>query len=128
MHGVPLREGRQGVKSSDERGKSNELAEAAIVRVLAAEREACAAVEAALLDVHRIAEAARAEARALAERTERRIRKVVGAFERDLAARIAEIDAEAERLDSPQPLTPAELEALRRAVGTLARELSGVGP
>jgi hypothetical protein len=114
--------------TSDERGKSNELAEAAIVRVLAGEREARTAVERALLDVHRIAEAARAEVRALTERTERRIRKVVGAFERELAARVAEVDAEAERLDSPQPLTPDELVALRQAVGALARGLTGAAP
>ncbi len=116
------------VKTTEERGASNELAEAAIVRVLASEREARDAVERALLDVHRIAETARAEARALAERTERRIRIVVGAFERDLATRVAAIDAEADQLDSPQPLTAEELAALRRAVGALARELTGAPP
>lgn len=116
------------MKTTDERGASNELAEAAIVRVLAAERDARDAVERALLDVHRIAEAARAEARSLAERTERRIRIVVAAFERELAARVAAIDAEADQLDSPQPLTADELGALRRAVGALARELTGAPP
>jgi hypothetical protein len=116
------------VKTIDERGSSNDLAEAAIARVLGAEREAREAVERALLEVHRIAEAARAESRSLAERTERRIRIVVGAFERELASRVSEIDAAAERLDSPQPLTPDELAALRQAVGALARELIGAPP
>jgi len=116
------------VKPIDERGVANELAEAAIARVLGAEREAREAVERALLEVHRIAETARAESRSLAERTERRIRIVVGAFERELASRVAEIDADAERLDSPQPLTPDELTALRRTVGRLARELIGAPP
>lgn len=109
----------------DGRGASNELAEAAISRVLGAEGEAREAVARALLEVHRIAETARAEARSLAERTERRIRIVVGAFERELAARVAEIDADAERLDQPQPLTPGEVSALQQAVRALARELTG---
>lgn len=116
------------MKTLDERGTSNELAEAAIARVLDAEREAREAVARALIEVHRIAETARTDARSLAERTERRIRLVVGAFERELASRVAEIDAAAERLDKPQPLTPDELAALRRAVGALARELTGATP
>jgi hypothetical protein len=121
-------QGEERVKTLDERGTSNELAEAAIARVLDAEREAREAVARALIEVHRIAETARADARSLAERTERRIRLVVGAFERELASRVAEIDAAAERLDKPQPLTPDELAALRRAVGALARELTGATP
>jgi hypothetical protein len=121
-------QGEERVKTLDERGTSNELAEAAIARVLDAEREAREAVARALIEVHRIAETARTDARSLAERTERRIRLVVGAFERELASRVAEIDAAAERLDKPQPLTPDELAALRRAVGALARELTGATP
>ena len=116
------------MKPIDERGVANELAEAAIARVLGAEREAREAVARALLEVHRIGETVRTEARTLAERTERRIRSVVGAFERELAARVAEIDADAERLDKPQPLTPGELAALQQAVLTLARELTGAPP
>lgn len=116
------------MKPIDERGVANELAEAAISRVLDAEREAHEAIERALLEVHGIAEAARADARALAERTERRIRIVVGAFERELAARVAAIDAEADRLDSPQALRDDERAALQQAVAGLARELTGGAP
>ena len=101
---------------------------AAVARVLAAEREARADIERARLEVNRIAEAARADARSLAERTERRIRTVTGAFERALAARLAEIDAEAALLDTPVPLTPGELAMLQGAVHELARELIGAYP
>ena len=116
------------MKAIDARGASNGLAEAAIARVLGAERQARDAVERAMLETHAIAEVARAEARALTERTERRIRAVVSAFERELAARVAAIDADAERLDNPQPLTPDELAALGQAVASLARELTGAPP
>ncbi len=125
---MPRRKVSKRVKPIDEGGASNELAEAAIARVLDAEREAREAVARALLEVHRIAETARVEARSVAERTERRIRAVVEAFERDLTARVAEIDAAAAQLDNPQPLTADELAALQRAVQALARELTGARP
>lgn len=113
------------VKPIADRGVFNDTAEAAIARVLGAEREAHEALEQARLEVNRIAENARLAARSVTERTERRIRAVVGAFERELAARLAEIDAEAVRLANPRPLTPDELAALLRAVQALARELIG---
>ena len=113
------------VKPIADQGAFNDTAEAAIARVLGAEREALEALEQARLEVNRIAENARLAARSVAERTERRIRAVVGAFERELAARLAEIDAEAVRLAHPRPLTPDELAALLRAVQALARELIG---
>jgi hypothetical protein len=116
------------VKSNADKDALAGAAEAAIARVLAGEREAREAVERARQQVHPIAEAARAAGRAVAERTERRIRAVVDAFERELAARLAEIDAEAARFDDPLPLAPVELAALQRAVGTLARELTGAPP
>lgn len=103
----------------------NAAAEEAIGRVLAAERDARAAVEQARLEVERIAEAARLADRALAERTERRVRAAVAAFERELAGRLAEIDAAAARLTTPHVLSDSELAALHAAVGVLARELVG---
>ena len=106
-------------------GAANVAAEAAIARVLGAERDAREATVRAQHEVQQIAEDARSAARSVAERTERRIRAVTGAFEREGAVRLAEIDAEAARLDSAQPLSPPELAALRRAVGSLARELIG---
>jgi hypothetical protein len=106
----------------------NDAAEAAIARVLAAEREARAAVGQARLEVARIAESARIAERAIAERTERRIRAVVGAFERELAGRLAEIEAAAAQVASPQPLRRDELDTLQRAVHALAGELIGALP
>jgi len=98
-------------------------ADAAIARVLVAEREARESVDCARLEVNRIAEDARLADRALAERTERHIRAVVAAFERERLERLAAIEAEVEQLARPRPLLPDELASLQRAVRALAREL-----
>lgn len=104
------------------------LADEAIATVLQAEREARQGVDRAQAEAGLIAEKARAEARAVADRTERRIRAVVAAFEHVLADRLAEIDADAARMATPHALSAAELGALDRAVGALARELIGARP
>ena len=75
-----------------------------------------------------MAEDARASARSVGERTERRVRAVVDAFERELAERLAEIDAEAALIAKPHALTPGEMATLNRAVRVLAHELTGVRP
>lgn len=111
------------VKSIADENAFNDAADAAIARVLAAEREARESVDRARLEVNRIAEDARLADRALAERTERRIRAVVAAFERERAERLAEIEAEVEQLARPRPLLADELASLQRAVRALAREL-----
>jgi hypothetical protein len=116
------------VKPMADKGAANDAAQASIARVLAAERDAREAIARARIEVDAIAEGARSASRALAERTERRIRAIVNTFERDTAARVAAIDAEADRLDSPQPLDSEELAALQRAVQALARDLIGVRP
>lgn len=72
-----------------------------------------------------MAEAARSEARRLNERTERRIRAVQAAFERELARRLATIEADAAGLAQPHALREDELAALDRAVHGLAQELTG---
>ena len=106
----------------------NEAAEAAIARVLVAEREAGKAIEQARLEVDRIVEGARLGARALDERTERRIRAVVDAFERELAERLAEIEAAAEQAARPQPFSDDDMAALQRGVRALAAELIAAPP
>ena len=103
-----------------------DAADAAIVRVLGAEREARRSIERARAETDEIAEQARLSARQTAERAERRIRRAVDAFERDIAARLAEIDGEAAALDPEQPLTADERALLQAAVATLARRLAGV--
>lgn len=106
----------------------NDAAEAAIARVLGAEREAREAIEEARLEVDPIVERARLDARALDERTARRIRAVVDAFERELAQRLAEIEAAAEQATRPQPFSDEETAALQRAVRALAAELITAPP
>jgi polyhydroxyalkanoate synthesis regulator phasin len=123
--GEDVQKAGQTVKPVADKGASRDAGQASIARVLVAERDAREAVERARQEVDQIAEGARAASRAVAERTERRIRAIVSAFEREAASRVAEIDAEADRLDSPQPLNAEELAALQRAVLSLARDLIG---
>jgi hypothetical protein len=99
-------------------------ADAAIAHVLRAETEALAAIAACQADADRLAESGRALARALAERTERRIRRIVAAFERERAARLAEIDAEIGHFDQAPDLAGAEAARLDRAVTALAQALT----
>ncbi|HUP06196.1 MAG TPA: hypothetical protein VMU47_03545 [Caldimonas sp.] len=106
----------------------NEAAEAAIARVLMAERMARDSVEQARRQVEGIVERARLDARALDARTERRVRAAIAAFERRLNADLAEIDAAAERAAQPQPLTDDERAALRLAVRAVAEELVAAPP
>jgi vacuolar-type H+-ATPase subunit H len=95
----------------------------AIARVLQAEREAALSIERSRAQAVQLAEDARADARRLAQRTEQRIRAVHGAFERELARKLAAID-DAALARSPEP-GAGELAALERAVQALARELTG---
>ena len=106
-----------------EDARYNEAAEAAIARVLLGERAAREAVAAARLEVDRIVERGRLDARALDARTERRVRAAIAAFERDVAERLAAIEAAAEPFAHAQPLSQDEHAALRRAVGAVAEEL-----
>ena len=103
-------------------------AESAIAEVLRAERDASLAIEATRSEAAHRAEAARASARALADRTERRIRNIVGAFERELAARLASIDADGAAVARPHLLNAEEHAELQRAVARLARQLIGGAP
>jgi len=73
---------------------SHQASDAAIARVLQAERDARAAVSGASAEVQQMAERARADARARAERTERRIRLYTAAFARELAAQLTAIEAD----------------------------------
>ena len=106
----------------------NDAVQMAIAEVLAAERDARDAIGRARLEVNAIDENARAVARRVAERTERRARAVVHAFERELSQRLAAIDAEASLLDIAQPLSGEETAALQRALHAVARKLIGAQP
>jgi hypothetical protein len=104
---------------------SETAVEAAITRVLAAERDAHEAVARATRDADALNEKARAEARALAERTERRIQAARAAYERRVSAEVAAIDAQAASQDVQQALSADDWQRLERALETLAAELTG---
>jgi len=104
---------------------AHEAVEAAIARVLAAERDALASVAQATHQADEIAEQARASARALAQRTDRRIRSVRAAFERALSERLEALHAEEARVAMRHEPSADELAALEQALRTLADELTG---
>jgi hypothetical protein len=114
---------KQAVASMADPRIFDRAADAAIARVLAAERDARASVRAAQAQVEAMAEAARADSRALAERTERRVRGVASAFERDTALRLAQIESQVADLQHAPPPDAADRAALRRAVAALARSM-----
>jgi hypothetical protein len=102
---------------------SHQASDAAIARVLQAERDARAAVSGASAEVQQIAERARADARARAERTERRIRLYTAAFARELAARLTAIEAEGAALAVPDAPRADDEQRLQQAVQQVAAEL-----
>jgi hypothetical protein len=106
----------------------NDPADAAMARVLAVEREARDAIARSKVDALHIAEQARGAARRLGERTEERVRGIVAAFDRGLAAQVAAIDAEVATLDVPQPIAAEDRVRLERAVEALSRHLAGAPP
>jgi hypothetical protein len=111
-----------------EDARYNEAAEAAISRVLLAERAAREAVAEARREVERIVERGRLDARALDARTERRVHAVIEAFERDVAGRLATIEAAAEQVAHARPFSDGEHAALQRAVRAVAEELIAAPP
>ena len=88
------------------------------------EDAARAAVVRAQEDAAAAAEAARATARVLAQRTATRIAAIRMAFERGVTAQLAALAAEGEALSGTHALTEAELAALERALAKLAAELT----
>ena len=100
-------------------------ADAAIDRVLAAEREARDLVGSATSEAAAIVEAARGAARAIAERNERRVRCLREAFAARAAREIAAIDAEIGAQDAKRELSPDDLARLERALAALSIELTG---
>jgi hypothetical protein len=106
----------------------NDPADAAMARVLGVEREARDAIARAKVDAQHIAEQSRGTVRRLGERTEERVRCIVAAFERTLAAQVAAIDADVAALDVPQPIAPDDRARLEHAVAALARQLAGAPP
>lgn len=103
------------------------LVEAAITRVLAAERNAREAIAKATRDAEASDEQARSDARALTERTERRIRKIHAAFESRIGAEAAAVEDQCAVQDEPSALSPEDLRRIELAVAAVAAELTS-GP
>ena len=99
--------------------------DAAIARVLEAERAARDAVAQAGATAAATTEEARAAARTLAERTERRIRGIRAAFEEQATAEVAALEATAAETSMEHPLGPDELARVDAAVAALAARLTG---
>lgn len=111
----------------NEPGPNESAVDVAIVRVLRAEALARESIAAARAQAAQIAEQSRSAARALAERTQRRIRRLRGAFEVRVASEVATLDAQARALaDDTAPATDESLQ-LDRAVALLAAQLTGAG-
>lgn len=102
--------------------------EAAIARVLAAERESQEAIAAAHAEAAAIAERSRAGVRALAEHTQRRMRRLRAAFERRTGAELASLQMQAEALAAPQPPAADDDARVAGAVARLVAELTGGRP
>ena len=103
-------------------------AEAAIGRVLAAEREARDAVQACRQAAEAITAQAQLAARRIAECCERRLANARGGFERSVAGAVAALDADAQQMEISRQLSAQEIAAIDRAVLALAEELTGNAP
>jgi hypothetical protein len=101
--------------------------ESAIARVLDAERVAQESVKAAEAEAAAITERARALGRAIADRTEWRLRSVRLAFEARAAGEVSMLDAAAAEAGVGHELSGADLARLDAAVATLAARLTDAG-
>ena len=97
----------------------------AIAEVLRAEQAAQLAIDAARNEANRIVEVARVRARRLTERTEQRIRSLVIAFDRDVAQRLAEIEAQSAAFNLPKPLSEGDIETLDKKLREVVHAMIG---
>ena len=104
---------------------SSEAVEAAISKVLAAEREARESVVACRRHAEELIEAARQQARLISERCERRMQAIRQCHAQALAQRLAAFQDESNRLKKAYVPAAEELSRLRHAVATLAGECTG---
>jgi hypothetical protein len=102
----------------------DDAVEAAIARVLDAEHGAHEAIAATQDAALAMIDAARATARGLAERTERRIGAIRAAFERHATAAVATLDATGHDAEARHDLTSLDQARLGAAVEALAAQLT----
>src|SRR5512137_2560525 len=100
----------------------------AIARVLAAERAARESVAAVERQCAARVDDARAAARAIDERAERRIRAARERFEANVAREVEDLQAQADSLAAPRAPSEADARAVDAAVATLAAILTGEAP
>jgi hypothetical protein len=99
-----------------------------MAQVLSAESAARVTVAAAAVEAQHMAERARAAARGIAERTQRRLHRVRAAFERAADAEVAALHAQGEALRAPRAIGADDLARIDRAVTRLAARLTGAPP
>ena len=104
------------------------LSDAAIGRVLDAERAAREAVAEATREADRIVEQAHVTARAVAERAQRRITRIRAAFEAAATREIERLDAADAREEGVRELDDEDRARLARAIDALCDELTGQVP
>jgi len=102
--------------------------EAAMAQVLAAEAAARESVALAHAEAARTGERSRAAVRALAERTEHRLRRLRAAFERAADAEVAALQAQAEALSRPTEPGRDDAARIEQAVARLTAQLTGGAP
>jgi vacuolar-type H+-ATPase subunit H len=103
-------------------------ADAAINRVLEAERTAQNEIAACRRDALAILSEARARSRALAERADRRITLLHKRSDNSLKRELTRLRRQARELSAPPKLTPELSASLDKALDLLLRELTGVDP
>ncbi len=102
--------------------------EAAMAQVLAAEAAARESVALAHAEAGHTGERSRAAVRALAERTELRVRRLRAAFERAADAEVAALQSQAETLSRPTEPDSGDVFRIAQAVARLAAQLTGGAP
>jgi hypothetical protein len=99
-----------------------------MAQVLAAEAAARESVAQARNEARHTGERSRAAVRALAERTQRRVRHLRAAFGRTGDAEVAALQAQAEALSLPAAPGSGDAARIARAVARLAAQLTGGAP
>lgn len=109
----------------DEPLPSGQAVEAAIAKVLAAERDARESVVACRRHAEELIETARQEAHLISERCERRMQAVRQCHAQALAQKLAAFQHESSQFRQAYVPGAEELARLRKAVATLAGECTG---
>jgi vacuolar-type H+-ATPase subunit H len=107
---------------------SSEAVEAAISKVLAAEREVHESVDACRRHAEELIEVARQEARFISERCERRMQAVRQRHAQALAQRLSALQDESRQVKQAYVPTPEALARLRHAVAAVVDECTGNTP